>query len=193
MSVQADYVWNAARREQSNQNTNLLFDPVTGNNLPFFLAGGAPGPRPFPNNLGITLQARAAGKSNYHGLETGFTKRMSQNWQSSVTYTLSKFDDYIPPPLSGGTLVTFKVPEDLGDSWYPTIGDQRHRAVFTSVWNLPHDFQLSGLYFYGSGQAFGSNYGADLRNSGNLSFLLRPDQTIVARNRKGLLTKKEGT
>jgi hypothetical protein len=192
MSVQADYVWNAARREQYNQNTNLLFDPASGNNLPFFLAGGVPGPRPFPN-LGITPQDRAEAKSNYHALETAFNKRLSLRWQASVTYTLSKFDDYIPPPLSGGTLVTFHVPQDLGDSWYPAIGDQRHRAVFNSVWELPHNFQLSGLYFYGSGQAFGATYGADLRNSGNLSLQLRPDGTIVPRNKVGLLTEKQGT
>lgn len=192
MSIQADYVWNAARREQYNQNTNLLFDPATGNNLPFRLANGAPGPRPFPD-LGITLQDRAEAKSNYHALETAFTRRMSQRWQASVTYTLSKFNDYIPPPLSGNTLVTFHVPEDIGDSWYPAIGDQRHRAVFNAVVELPYDFELSGLYFYGSGQAFGANWGTDLRNSGNLSFQLRPNGTIVPRNTTGLLTTKEGT
>jgi hypothetical protein len=192
MSVQADYQWNAARREQYNQNTNLLFDPATGNNLPFFVAGGAPGPRPWPD-LGITLQTRSEGKSNYHALETAFTKRMSNRWSTSVTYTLSKFDDYIPPPLSGNTLVTFPVPIDIGDSWFPALGDQRHRAVVNGIWELPYNFQLSGLYFYGSGQAFSANYGADLRNSGNLSFSLRPDGTIVDRNKKGLLTKREGT
>ena len=192
MSFQADYQWNAARREQYNQNTNLLFDPATGNNLPFFVTGGAPGPRPWPD-LGITLQTRAEGKSNYHALETAFTKRLSDNWQASATYTLSKFDDYIPPPLSGGALVTFPVPSDLGDSWFPAIGDQRHRAVFNAIWELPYRLQLSGLYFYGSGQAFGANYGADLRNSGNLSFALRPDGSIVERNRKGHLIDKTGT
>src|SRR5439155_14481989 len=65
--------------------------------------------------------------------------------------------------------------------------------VFNSVWELPYNFQLSGLYFYGSGQAFGASYGADLRNSGNLSLLLRPDGTIVARNKDGLLSEKKGT
>jgi hypothetical protein len=193
MSVQADYVWNAARREQYNQNTNLLFDPATGINLPFRRADGGPGPRPFPDYLGITLQDRAEAKSNYHGLETALTKRMSNYFQASVTYTLSKFTDYIPPPLSGNTLVTVHVPEDLGDSWYPAIGDQRHRAVFNGVLELPYSFQLSGLYFYGSGQAFGANWGTDLRNSGNLSLQLRPNGTIVPRNKAGLLTDKTGT
>jgi hypothetical protein len=189
MSFQADYQWNAARREQYNQNTNLLFDPATGANLPFTTVTN----RPWPEYFGITQQARAAGQSNYHALETAFTKRMSNRWQASATYTLSKFHDYIPPPLSGSTLVPFKVAEDLGDSWYPAIGDQRHRAVLNAIFALPYELQVSGLYFYGSGQAFGANYGADLRNSGNLSLLLRPNGTIVPRNKSGHLSDKTGT
>ena len=193
MSFQADYQWNAARREQYNQNTNLLFDEKTGANLPFSTyANGTYPNRPWPY-LGITLQDRAAGESDYHALETGFTRRLSNHWQASATYTLSKFNDYIPPPLSGNQLVTFKVREDLGDSTYPAIGDQRHRAVLNTIYDLPYGLQLSGLYFYGSGQAFGANYGADLSNSGNLSFLLRPNGTVVPRNASGHLSDKTGT
>jgi hypothetical protein len=176
MSFQADYTWNASRREQYNQNTNLKFDPATGANLPFSVYAN----RAWPD-LGITSQDRAEGKSNNHALETAFTRRFSNRWQASVTYTLSKFDDYIPLPLSGSTLVTFPVPADLGDSWYPAVGDQRHRAVVNSIVELPYEFQVSGLYFYGSGQSFSTSYGADLRNSGNASLNLRPDGTIVPR------------
>jgi len=176
MSVQADYVWNAARREQYNQNTNVRFDPATGNNLPFSVFAN----RVWPE-LGQTLQAFSQGESNYHAIETAFTKRMSDGWQASATYTLSTFDDYIPLPTSGSTMVNFPVPTDLGDSWYPASGDQRHRAVFSSVWELPYSIQMSGLYFFGSGTSFGTSYGADLRNSGNRSFDLRPDGTIVPR------------
>ena len=193
MSLQVDYVFNGSRREQYNQNTNLLFNPATGVNLPFRLPNGAPGARAFPDILGITLQDRAEAKSNYHGVETAFTKRLSLHFQASVTYTYSRFSDYIPLPLSGNTLVTFHVPEDLGDSWYPAIGDQRHRAVFNGVWELPYAFQLSGLYFYGSGQAQGANWGTDLRNSGNLSLLLRPNGTIVHRNTEGCFCDHTGT
>ena len=32
MSVQADYVWNGGRREQTQPNTNLSYDPATGVN-----------------------------------------------------------------------------------------------------------------------------------------------------------------
>ena len=170
MSVQADYVWNAGRREQYNLNTNVTFDPVTGVNRPFSVFSN----RKWPD-LGIILQDFSNAKSNYHALETGFTKRFSKRWQASATYTLSKFDDYQPSPVNGA----FPVPADLGDVWYPAAGDQRHRAVFNTIVDLPYSFQLSGLYFYGSGQGINTSYGADLRDSGNLSFRLRPDGTIV--------------
>ncbi len=170
MSVQADYVFNAGRGEQFNRNTNLKFDPATGVNLPFSVLAN----RQWPD-LGITLQTFAQGKSEYHALETAFTKRLSKHWQASMTYTLSKFRDYQPSPVNGA----FPVAADLGDVWYPALGDQRHRAVFNSIWELPYNFQVSGLYFYGSGQGFNTSYGADLRDSGNYSFRLRPDGTIV--------------
>jgi hypothetical protein len=176
MSVQADYVWNRAYREQYNFNSNLRYDPATGANLPFSVYAN----RAWPD-LGITQQAFSEGESSYHALETAFTKRFSNRWQASATYTLSKFHDYIPPPTSGETQVTFPVPADLGDSWYPALGDQRHRAVFNSIVELPYQFQVSGLYFFGSGQSFSTSYGADLRNSGNASLNLRPNGTIVPR------------
>ena len=33
------------------------------------------------------------GRSNSHALQTSFTKRMSQRWQASGTYTLSVLND----------------------------------------------------------------------------------------------------
>jgi hypothetical protein len=171
-------VWNAGRREQFNRNTNLTYNPVTGVNYPYSFFDAA-NPVGYPNrvwpDLGIMLQVFSQGQSNYHAMETAFTKRFSNKWQASVTYTLSKFHDYQPSPVNGA----FKVPEDLGDVWYPAQGDQRHRAVVNSIWELPYKFQVSGLYFYGSGQGFGTNWGTDRRNSGNYSLRLRPDGTVV--------------
>ena len=43
-------------------------------------------------------------------------------------------------------------------------------------------FQLSGLYFYGSGARVTTNYGGDRRNTGGTAGRLRPDGTIVPRN-----------
>jgi hypothetical protein len=72
-------------------------------------------------------------------------------------------------------------PEYGGEYTY-AVGDQRHRAVVNGIWELPFQFQLSGLYFYGSGQRTARSYGIDLSNSASSNTRLRPDGTVVPRN-----------
>ena len=60
--------------------------------------------------------------------------------------------------------------------------------MFNGIWQIPHGPQLSGLYFFGSGQRLATQYGADLRDRGRASQggvgagRLRPDGTIIPRN-----------
>ncbi|PYS19907.1 MAG: hypothetical protein DMG11_30995, partial [Acidobacteria bacterium] len=42
--------------------------------------------------------------------------------------------------------------------------------------------QMSGLYFFGSGERQATNYGGDLRNTGGGTGRLRPDGTIAPRS-----------
>jgi hypothetical protein len=63
------------------------------------------------------------------------------------------------------------------------VGDQRHRAVFNGIVDVGYGFQVSGLYFYGSGKVRATTYGGDLRRMGAFSTnRLRPNGTIVPRN-----------
>jgi hypothetical protein len=143
--------------------------------------------RPYPD-WGYVQGEFMEGRSNYHGLETAFTKRFSQRWQASATYTLSRLKDDngglcqtsatpdgpVCPPL------TFRLAPDLGGDYSLANTDQRHRAVFNGIWELAYGFQLSGLYFYGSGYRFTTSYGGDARNLGNAGAArLRPDGTVV--------------
>ena len=63
-------------------------------------------------------------------------------------------------------------PRDLGlDCWYSSISDggpphQVHRAVINGIVDVGAGFQLSGLYFYGSGQRYDSYNVSDLRDTG---------------------------
>jgi hypothetical protein len=51
------------------------------------------------------------------------------------------------------------------------------------MWEGGYGFELSGLYFYGSGQHFATTYGGDLRQLGAAATnRLRPHGTIVPRN-----------
>jgi hypothetical protein len=123
-------------------------------------------------------QISTNGESTYNGLQTAVTKRFSHHWQLSATYTLSKTRDNALP-LAGG-------PDNACNplaEWASSVGDQRHRAVFNGIWTLPYRFELSGLYFYGSGATFSNTYGGDLRDTGNRSASrLRPNGTVVERN-----------
>jgi hypothetical protein len=185
MAVEADYAYTGTHRDQNTRNQNLTYDPVTGVNYPFTDISK----RPFPN-WGYAPTYYTDGWSNYHALQTAFAKRFSKRWQGAATYTLSFLRDASGAPTGpcfvSGTIgpcpAGFQVAPDLGGEYTLAVNDQRHRAVFNGIWQLPYRFQLSGLYFYGSGQRFATSYGADLRATGATSGRLRPNGSIVPRN-----------
>jgi hypothetical protein len=187
MSFQADYVFTGTRNEHRIQdNVNVLFDPATG--LPLnFNAKDASGRfinRPFPD-WGVVGLYLMNGRSNYNGLQTVFTKRMSHRWQGTLTYTVSTLNDSDPQPLSGLSEVPFAVNRAFGNDYGPAVSDQRHRAVFNGIWNVAYGFQLSGIYFYGSGERLAVTSGAGVSTTligAAGTDRLRTDGTIVARN-----------
>ncbi|PYR67578.1 MAG: hypothetical protein DMF88_12315 [Acidobacteria bacterium] len=166
MALQADYVVNNSRRELFQRNINLTYNPVTGVNYVSTDATRAVYP-----DWGVVNAYVSEGWSNFHALETAFTKRLSQRWQASGTYTLSIYNDGNTSPAPSLTLV-----QDLGAEYGPSTTDQRHRAVFNGIWEVGYGFQVSGLYFYGSGQRFATTYGGGDRPRA------RPDGSIVPRN-----------
>jgi hypothetical protein len=73
----------------------------------------------------------------------------------------------------------------MGGVYGLAVGDQRHRAAFNGVWQLPYSFQLSGVYFFGSGERLATSWGTDVRLRGGTQDSenrLRPNGTIVPRN-----------
>jgi TonB-dependent receptor-like protein len=148
MALEADYVQTNSRNEKSIQdNVNLTFNPATGVPYPYSDIAH----RAYPQ-FGVVGSIPHTGLSDYYGLQTSFTKRMANHWQASVTYTLGKLYETDPAPISGLHAVTFAVPGDLGGERSLTATDQRHRAVFNGIYDVGHGFQVSGIYFYGSGQ-----------------------------------------
>jgi hypothetical protein len=166
MALQADYVVNNSRHELFQRNINLTYNPATGVN---YVSTDAT--RAVYADWGTVNAYQSEGWSNFHALETAFTKRLSQRWQASGTYTLSVYNDGNTSPAPSLTLV-----QDLGAEYGRSTTDQRHRAVFNGIWDVGYRFQLSGLYFYGSGQRFATTYGGGDRTR------LRQDGSIVPRN-----------
>jgi hypothetical protein len=182
MSIEETYVYVGGRDERTTQGTtlnniNLSYDPVTGVNYPFTDISK----RPYPN-FGALAMNVMGGRSNYHALQTALTKRLSQHWQASGTYALSVLHDSSAPAVSGTRVVPFSVAPDLGGEYSLGSTDQRNRATFNGIWEVSRGFQLSGLYFYGSGQRVSNSYGGDLRQCGQGCDRLRPNGTIVPRN-----------
>jgi hypothetical protein len=159
MAIEADYVNTKSRHEKSIQdNVNVTFNPATG--IPYPYSDTAH--RAFPT-YGVIGMFPMTGMSDYHGLQTNFTKRMRHRWQGSLTYTLSGLWDRDPQPISGLADVPFPVANDIGGERSFAETDQRHRLVFNGIWQIGYGLQLSGIYFYGSGQRTQAICGCDAR------------------------------
>jgi hypothetical protein len=187
MAIEADYVYIVTRKAPITtppDNVNLTYNPATGANYPFSDLSR----RPFPH-WGIVTLTRPGQRFNSHALQTAFTKRMSDGWQASATYTLAGLWDAVQRPIqwtgSGFEEVPFATAPDLGGDYSLAVSDQRHRAVINGIWQLRYGFQLSGLYFFGSGERYPTSWGVNLRggagnNAGERR--LRPNGTYVERN-----------
>src|SRR5207247_6375330 len=111
--------------------------------------------------------------SKYQAMDFSPNKRVSRRWQAMATYTVAQFKDAEPPRDqwyigSDGIVarrpIGFPLAPDLGGEYTlagayngggaNSSGSQRHRAVTNGIWDLGHGFQLSGIYFFGSGERF---------------------------------------
>ncbi|MBI3047716.1 MAG: TonB-dependent receptor [Acidobacteria bacterium] len=198
MSVEANYVYTAGRLEETVHNANLTYNPATGANYPFSDISR----RPFPE-WGVVLLEYLEGYSNYHGTDLTFTKRFSNRWQATATYTLGFFKDGLPvrpqwylgpDGVMARRPVGFPLAPDMGGDYgyagsifgggFGQSGDQRHRAVLNGVWDVGYGVQVSGIYFYGSGERFATNTGVDRRGEGvnaASELRLRANGTIAPR------------
>ncbi|MBI4886091.1 MAG: TonB-dependent receptor [Acidobacteria bacterium] len=187
MAFEANFNYTGGRREEVAVNGNLSYNPATGANNPF----NAVNLRPFPD-WGIVNFEWLAGESNYYGTDFSLTKRYADNWQATASYTLAYFKDQFPRRqqwvIGSDGLVTrqpigFALSRDMGGDYTYAESDQRHRFTANGIWDVARGFQVSGIYFYGSGERRAVTTGVDRRNEASLSEQrLRADGSIVPRN-----------
>ena len=193
MALEADYIYTANRAMLKALDVNLAFNPATGRNYVFTDVSR----RPYPQ-WGTVQQQFSIGEANYHGLQMSFTKRMTNRWQATATYLLSRqWNLQNSPAIPGCQYVTTlnaagqpvcDVPVALNpviqQEWYLT-GDQRHRVTFSGIVELPYGFQASGLYLFGD-QGWGTaGSGVDVLATGSSSAStsrLRSDGSTITRN-----------
>jgi hypothetical protein len=186
-SVQLDYIYTRNRHELTTRNVNLVYNPATGANYPFNQV------RVY-DNWNIVGMRFSDGQSNAHSLQAAVTKRMSNRFQLSGTYTLgaTRYRNVLPLnpgceyPMTAPGVCNVPItlaPDFPQNEWYLS-GAQRHRAVMSGIWELPWAFQLSGLYFGGSSINQTSVPGSDVRLTGQAGYpgRLRRDGTIIERN-----------
>ncbi|PYR98899.1 MAG: hypothetical protein DMG16_19745 [Acidobacteria bacterium] len=199
IAFETNYVFTGGRREESASNVNLTYNPATGANYPFSDVNR----RAFPQWGNVNFEL-LEGWSNYHAMDFTLTKRFSRRWQAMATYTIAQFKDAEPPRDqwyigSDGVVarrpIGFRLAPDLGGDYTlagayngggaNSSGSQRHRAVTNGIWDLGHGLQLSGIYFFGSGERFRTRTSSDVRDEGStlgsLWWRYRRDGTIIPR------------
>jgi len=184
-AVEADYVYSQGRNEKDViSNMNLTYNPATGANYPFSDIAH----RAYPDFGAISMLVRM-GRSSYHALQTAVTKRFSNHWQGSATYTLSGLWDAFPVAFAGINPAPIKTTPDLGGEWSLSSGDLRHRAVLNGIWEVGRGLQVSGVFYTGIGERATTTYGTDVRNIAGVGgpesssrLRARVDGSIVPRN-----------
>jgi hypothetical protein len=194
-ALDTNFVWTGGREEERRQNLNSAINPVTGANYTATGAATDVAHLPFPS-WGPIAGEIMNGRSNYYGWENTFTKRFSNRWQANATYTLAwTKDDGAIGDITGPYIVTLDPSANIPTKLTPYTGtvapdmapiyqlganDQRNRATFNGIWDVGKGVQLSGLYFFGSGQRYATTWGSDLRNTGGASYqILTPAGTTA--------------
>ncbi|HEY3160854.1 MAG TPA: TonB-dependent receptor [Vicinamibacterales bacterium] len=188
LAVDISYQYTGQRREEVTNNQNLRYDPATGDNIPFNNIAA----RIYPE-WGFVNGEYMQGWSNWHALVMSVDKRFSNRWQLSGNYTLGAVKDSQGPPCqtvvgSDGNArcerITFPLKPDVQGEYSYAATDQRHRAVLNGIWDVGHGFQLSGLYFYGSGMRTAVTCGScQVRDTGSTNGTRRRDDgSVIERN-----------
>jgi hypothetical protein len=125
---------------------NLFFDPATGYNLDPRRFG-----RPNPN-YGNVVFNRSGGRRDYFALPMSFTRRMQNNLQTGLTYTLMFYSND-----QQGSNNDF----DLDAEWARSTDFQRHTLRWYGIYLLPWQFSVSGAYFFGSGNYFSTTHASN--------------------------------
>jgi hypothetical protein len=186
-AVEANFVYTGGRAEEAVFNQNLTYSAATGDNIPFSTIAS----RPYPY-WGFVNGEYMQGWSNYRAVETSLTKRFSHGWQMAANYTFGELKDSAGDPCqtvrgADETIdcvpITFDLRQDVGGEYTLGTTDQRHRAVVNGIWDVGAGFQMSGLYFYGSGQRTSVTCSCPARDTGTGGASRRRDDgTFIERN-----------
>jgi hypothetical protein len=171
-SVTANFVYVRGKQQLGT----IDYNPV----VPALGAGRRPNDRGgVPFTSASILQYTSFGETWYKGLTVSMNKRLSDNYQFMISYTLSKAEDNSTdfqsafivqdnglgrnPADPNGLPLNFNPDSERG----PATHDQRHRFVLSGLYQLPWDMQVSTITTFASGRPFNILAGADLNGDGD--------------------------
>ena len=190
MSIESNYVWTGGRKEEFAPNINLAYNPATGANLRFQDIALTP----FPD-WGIVRAEIMTKRSNYYGWENTLHQAVREPVAGErdvhAGVVQGRGAESVHRRHCSAARRFRPSSTSWASRWRRTLAactgwrarDQRHRATFNGIWDMGMGFQLSGLYFFGSGERFSTSWGGDLRNMGaNSTGRLRADGRLTPRN-----------
>ena len=151
--------------------------------------------RPF-TNFARVIAFESSAKSRYNGVTLDFQRRFANNWQARLAWTHATVKDDKPDatavvPFSSGDDAKY-ASDPLNIPLDYTYGDNdvRDRVVLSGVWSLDSYAQgttgflralasgwtISGIASYQSGQPYTPSVSSDLKNDGNPSNDIAPDE-----------------
>jgi hypothetical protein len=135
---------------------------------------------PVPNGFRRIQVTVNEGSSLYNGMQVNLNKRFSSSFSVLASYTYSHTINTVEPDAPGGD------PNDVNQVGRLERGnsllDQRHRAVISGWWQLPHHFVFGGETTLASGRPYNITTGVD--NNGDGANSDRPviNGTVIGRN-----------
>ncbi len=171
--------------------------PVQGGGT--VLVNQFPTARPFTDFSRI-IRFESSADSWYNGLTLELRRRFTNNLQYSIAYTLGKVEDTNPDatavvPNSSDDAKFASDPSNFNADKAPGVNDQRHRLVFSGLWDVPYarntegwrkwlldGWSMSWIATAASGQPYSEQVTNDLNRDGNS----RNDIVPGSRNSKRL-------
>ena len=107
-----------------------------------------------PTPFGRITVAQSDGRSRYDAFTASLKRRYADKYQFNVHYTLSKSQAWFGAAQDFGLQ-----PQNLFDKWDPinfgpTAEDERHRFVFSGIFDLPAGFQIAPIFQIASARPY---------------------------------------
>jgi hypothetical protein len=155
--VDSDLIYTKGEFLAWSPDANENFDPNTGFTYNPSLATSAPRPDPAYATINL-LESNL--HSEYVALASSVTKRFSKNWQAGLTYTLmfKDIDEGSGASLGFSSIATINNPACAQCELARAANFQRGTVRTNAIYHGPWGMNLSGVFYYGSGNYFPDGY-----------------------------------